>query len=57
MKVTLSNETILLSLNQLSIFFKRDKSTVSRHISSIFDSEELDEDSVVADVATTASEK
>ena len=37
--------------------FQRNKSTISRHIKNIFESGELQADSVVAYFATTASDK
>ncbi|MEA1892481.1 MAG: virulence protein RhuM/Fic/DOC family protein [Campylobacterota bacterium] len=50
------NDTIWASLEQISKLFKRDKSGISRHIKNIFDSEELERNSVVAKIATTASD-
>ena len=47
-------ETVWLSLDQLSMLFDRDKSTISRHIKNIFEENELSRDSVVAKFATTA---
>lgn len=47
-------ETVWLSLDQLSMLFDRDKSTISRHIKKIFEENELSRDSVVAKFATTA---
>lgn len=52
--VKLTGETIWLSLNQISQIFGRDKSVISRHLKNIFNSGELDRDSVVAFFATTA---
>lgn len=50
------NETIWASLDQIAQLFSRDKSGISRHIKNIFKSKELNEDSVVAKIATTASD-
>ncbi len=50
------NETVWLSLDQLSFLFDRDKSTISRHIKNIFEEGELQRNSVVANFATTASD-
>jgi hypothetical protein len=50
------NETFWLSLNQISELFERDKSVISRHLKNIFNSGELDRNSVVAFFATTASD-
>ena len=52
----LEHETIRASLDQISKLFARDKSGISRHIKNIFKSEELDENSVVAKIATTATD-
>lgn len=40
--VNLQNETVWLSLEQMSELFQRDKSTISRHIKNIFKEGELD---------------
>lgn len=55
-QVKLEGETVWLNLMQLTQLFKRDKSVISRHISNIFKEKELDENSVVANFATTASD-
>ncbi len=55
-KVKLENETVWLSLQQLTELFQRDKSVISRHISNVFKEKELDRNSVVAKYATTASD-
>ena len=34
--VNIENETVWLSLDQMSELFERDKSTISRHIKNIF---------------------
>ena len=52
----LQNETIWLSLNQMSELFGVDKSGVSRHLKNIFESGELEKHSVVAEFATTAAD-
>lgn len=54
--VNLSEETIWLSLHQITQLFGRDKSVLSRHLSNIFKNKELDKHSVVAKYATTASD-
>jgi hypothetical protein len=56
LEVLLENETVWLTLNQMSDLFERDKSVISRHISNIFKEEELNKNSVVAKNATTASD-
>ena len=55
-ETTFNNETVWLSLDQMSSLFQRDKSTISRHIKNIFDEGELIKESVVANFATTASD-
>lgn len=45
-----------ITLEQMTQLFQRDKSTISRHIRNIFEDGELDENSVVAFFATTASD-
>jgi len=55
-EVTLDNETVWLSLDQMAELFQRDKSTISRHIKNIFAEGELNKNSVVANFATTASD-
>lgn len=56
LNVNLSDETVWLSLQQLSDLFARDKSVVSRHLNNVFKNKELDKDSVVANYATTAAD-
>lgn len=51
--VNLENETVWLSLEQMTRLFGRDKSVISRHIKNIFTEEELDRNVVVAKFATT----
>jgi len=52
--VKFDNETVWLSLNQISTLFGRDKSVISRHFKNIFNEEELTKSAVVAKNATTA---
>ena len=54
--VLIHEETVWLSLNQMSTLFGRDKSVISRHIKNIFEEGELTTNSVVAKYATTASD-
>ncbi len=58
LEITVSpkEETIWMSLDQLSILFGRDKSVISRHIEKNFDEQELDEFSTVAKNATVQIE-
>ena len=55
LEVNVNDETVWLSLEQISQLFDRDKSVVSRHIKNIL-SEEVDGESAVAIFATTASD-
>lgn len=54
--VLFSGETVWLTQSQMVELFNRDKSVISRHIKNIFAEGELDEKSVVAFFATTASD-
>ena len=54
--VTLSGDTVWLTADQMAELFQRNKSTISRHIRNVFESGELNPDSVVAFFATTASD-
>ena len=55
LEVNMKDETVWLSLDQMSELFGRDKSVISRHIKKILLEEELDK-SVIANFATTASD-
>jgi len=52
--VTMQDETVWLTQEQMAELFQRDKSTISRHIKNIFIEGELDEKVVVAEFATTS---
>jgi len=52
-EVRFDNDTVWLTQAQIADLFQRDKSTVSRHINSIFTEGELDKNVVVAKYATT----
>lgn len=49
-------DTVWLSLDQISELFQKNKSTISRHIKNIFQEDELDENSTVANFATVQTE-
>jgi len=49
-------DTVWGNLNQIAELFDKDKSVISRHIKNIFKSHELRPNSVVAKIATTASD-
>ncbi len=55
-EVRFDNDTVWLSLQQMADVFGRDKSVISRHLKKIFDTEELEQNSVVAKNATTATD-
>ena len=54
--VTFDDDTVWLSLDQMSTLFERDKSTISRHIKNVFDEGELLKNSTVAKFATVQIE-
>lgn len=54
--VRFENETVWLSLDQMSTLFGRDKSTISRHIKNIFEEGELSPDTTIANYATVQEE-
>ena len=55
-EVTLANETVWLTADQMAELFQRNKSTVSRHIKNIFVEGELSQESTVAFFATVQQE-
>lgn len=56
LEVQFGEDTVWLSLNQIADLFQRDKSVISRHIKNVFEERELEEESVVANFATTATD-
>jgi prophage maintenance system killer protein len=54
--VRLEHDTVWLTLNQIAELFGRDKSVISRHLRSVFQSDELERAAVVAKNATTAAD-
>ena len=56
LEITLREETLWLSLNQMAELFERDKSMISRHLGKVFEPNELEKSSVVAKNATTAAD-
>ncbi len=52
LEVNMQDETVWLSLDQMSVLFDRDKSVISRHIRNIL-TEELNNEEVIAKFATT----
>ena len=55
-EVTLANDTVWLTADQMAELFQRNKSTISRHIKNVFESGELMPDSTVAFFATVQNE-
>lgn len=55
-EVNLKNESVWLSLMDLTQLFDRDKSVISRHIRNIYKEKELDKESSVAKIATVQTE-
>ena len=56
LEVRLENETVWLSIDEMSSLFGRDISVIGKHIRNIFKEEELIKDSVWAKFAYTASD-
>jgi hypothetical protein len=54
--VQFENETVWLSLNQISELFGRDKSVISRHLKNIYNENELIFEATVAKNATVQNE-
>ncbi|MCM1062695.1 MAG: virulence RhuM family protein [Eubacterium sp.] len=54
--VSIQNETVWLSLEQMAELFQRDKSTISRHIKNIYAEGELSREATVANFATVQTE-
>lgn len=55
-EVTLRDDTVWLSADQMAELFQRNKSTISRHIKNVLESGELQADSTVAFFATVQNE-
>ena len=55
-ETTVNDETVWLSLDQMSSLFQRDKSTISRHIKNIYKEGELVREATVANFATVQNE-
>lgn len=56
LKVNVQNDSVWLSLDQMSTLFGRDKSTLSRHIKNIYKTAELSQKETVAKNATVQKE-
>lgn len=54
--VRMENETVWLSLDQMAELFRRDKSTISRHIKNVFEEGELSREATVVKIATVQNE-
>lgn len=55
-EVTLTNDTVWLTADQMAELFQRNKSTISRHIKNVFETGELNANSTVAFFATVHEE-
>ena len=55
-EVSLVNDTVWLTADQMAALFQRNKSTISRHIKAVYESGELSPDSTVAFFATVQQE-
>ena len=55
-EVTLANDTVWLTIDQMAELFQRNKSTISRHIKNTLESGELQENRTVAFFATVQNE-
>ena len=55
-EVTLQNDTVWLSLDQMAELFQRNKSTISRHIKNVLEDGELQEEATIANFATVQNE-
>ncbi len=56
LNVSIENETVWLNRNQISELFGRDVKTIGKHIGNVFSDGELEQFSVVANFATTATD-
>lgn len=54
-EVRFEEETVWLNRQQLALLFDRDIKTIGKHINNVFKDGELEEPSVVAKFATTAT--
>ncbi len=55
-EVRFDQETVWLNRSQMASLFDRDIKTIGKHINNVFQEEELERDSVVANFATTAND-
>ena len=55
-RVRYMDDTLWMPQKEIAELFGKDKSTISRHMKNIFEEGELDVDSVVAEIATTAAD-
>jgi len=56
LEVNMKDETVWLSMEQISKLFGRDKSVISRHIRNVFEECEVDKTATVANFATVQKE-
>jgi len=55
--VTVKEDTVWLSQNQLCELFGRDRTVITKHVNNVFKEGELDKDSVSAKLAHTVDDK
>ncbi len=55
-QVTYEDENVWITQAQMGELFQKSKATISEHIKNVFDEKELDEESVVREFRTTASD-
>ncbi len=55
-EVRLAEESVWLTADQMAELFQRNKSTISRHIKNIYETDELQQDRTVAFFATVQNE-
>jgi len=56
LQVRLEKETVWLTQSQIALLFGVDRSVVTKHLRNVFDSKELDKESVCAIFAHTAAD-
>ena len=56
LEVSMQDETVWLTQNQMSQLFEKDRKTITRHIQNIYKDEELDKNSVCSFFEHTAND-
>jgi hypothetical protein len=55
--VKLDKETVWLAQSQIALLFNTERSVITKHLRNVFDSKELNKNSVCAKIAHTATKK